>query len=1136
MLLRRILKKEQKMKKEVKGTFTELDGETFYKIENYDHMEDFFMTITSSSDIWNFCWSQGGISAGRIDCDHAIFPYYTCDKISDTKYSTGHYAAIAIKNEDGSREFWEPFASLLCNTGAKFIKDRAITRNIYKNASGTKVWFEEVNSNLQLSFRYGWTSSANFGLVRLARIENLGSKTRELSILDGCQNILPACTDAGFQNGNSVLLDAYKKTDLDKKANLALFTVSSVVTDKAEPSEGLLVNVSWFTTDDALFLSPDTPKEFFESNGNSDSLNQVDVVKGERPSCFITRKISLKANSFDEWEQVFDTSFTRSRITELEGKIKNREEARKALLEDILATENLMTQYLRETDGIQNTAAEMTVMHHRANVMFNIMRGGFFADNGRINAPDFLNFIKSRNSRKFEAAKKALGEIAGQFSLEKELIMEKLGATKDPQIIRLALEYLPMIFSRRHGDPSRPWNRFNIHLLDQNKNPILNYEGNWRDIFQNWEALAMSYPSYIPNMTAKFLNAMTADGFNPYRISRAGIDWECPDPENPWAQYGYWGDHQVIYLQKFLELWNKADSKSFYSALNQKIYTSSNVPYRLKSYDEILKSPHSSLTFDKKLSDELIKKSKTYGSDAKLVMGSDNQPALLSFTAKVLQIIISKSANLVPGGGIWMNTQRPEWNDANNALAGWGLSVVTLCYLHRMLSFLIKIYTKEEKKSFAIPLVIAQAFKSLAELYKTSDISKTINDDTERKIFTDKAGKIFETERNELYANGYKAGETELSSEEIVTSLKSILKMVRESILVNKRSDNLFHTYNTMSVTENGMKILRLQEMLEGQVAVLSASLLDSTEALEVLKALRKSALYEQRQNSYILYPNKELPAFTDKNNVTEEKLSTLKSLIERTGNSILEKDCAGIYHFNAEFHNARIMEATVKSFEEAKRPTEQELTELLKIYEETFNHKDFTGRSGTFYAYEGLGSIYWHMVSKLLLATQEYTLKAYDENDKNAEELRKFYYEIRSGLSFNKSPELYGAFPSDPYSHTPSGKGAKQPGMTGQVKEEVLTRWGELGVGITDGKAHFAPKILDESEFFKNGSLAGTLSFTWCSVPVTYERANTASVTLRFTDGTFTTHIGSELTEAETKILFARNGKIESISVNVAV
>ncbi|WP_294431441.1 hypothetical protein [uncultured Treponema sp.] len=1122
------------MKKTVNGTFTQLDGETFYKIENYDCMEDFFMTITSSSDIWNFCWSQGGITAGRINCDYAIFPYYTADKVSDAKSTTGHYAAIAIKEDGKPVEFWEPFSALMCSNGARFKKDENITRNIYKNANGTKVWFEEINHALRLSFRYGWSSSAKFGLVRMAKIENLGDKTRKLTVLDGCRNILPALTNAGFQNSNSVLLDAYKKTDLDEKANLAIFAVSSVVTDKAEPSEGLLANVSWFSTTDSVFLRGDTPQQFFEADGDSSKLRADLVIKGERPSCFIARNICLEGGKSDSWEQVFDTSLTQSQIAALEKQIADRIKARSALIDDIEAGEKLMTQYLKEADGIQESADTMTAVHHRANVMFNIMRGGFFADNGRINAPDLLAFIKSRNAAKYGKAKEVLGELAGKCSLEKSAVMEKINAANDAQLTRLALEYMPVIFSRRHGDPSRPWNRFNIRLVDSNKNPILNYEGNWRDIFQNWEALAMSYPSYLPNMTAKFLNAMSADGFNPYRISRAGIDWECPEPDNPWAQYGYWGDHQVIYLQKFLELWNKADSESFFANLNSQIYTSSNIPYRLKSYAEILKAPHSSILFDKKLSDLLIKKSESYGSDAKLVMNGE-EPALVSFTAKILQIVIAKAANLVPGGGIWMNTQRPEWNDANNALAGWGLSVVTLCYLHRMLRFLVEIYSKASQKSFTVPKAVADCFNNLSALYEKTDVKTAITDDAARKSFTDAAGKIFETERNELYAKGYSSGNTEIATEQIVSSLKSILALVKESILANKRDDALYHTYNTMVATEKEMKIHRLQEMLEGQVAVLSSGLLDSDETLEVIDALRKSELFEKRQNSYILYPNRELPLFMAKNNISEEKIAPLSALIERTGNSILEKDCNGIYHFNFEFQNARIMEAKVNSFEEGKRPTQEELSALLALYEETFVHQNFTGRSGTFYAYEGLGSIYWHMVSKLLLAVQEHALEAFKNGDKNAGKLKKAYYEIRSGLSFNKTPELYGAFPSDPYSHTPSGKGAKQPGMTGQVKEEILTRFGELGAGISEGKAHFEPQILDKKEFFEKAD-SRTLSFTWCAVPVTYTLSSTPFVEIHFADGTKATHPGTELTAPETKQLFSRTGKITGISVNVLI
>ena len=48
---------------------------------------------------------------------------------------------------------------------------------------------------------------------------------------------------------------------------------------------------------------------------------------------------------------------------------------------------------------------------------------------------------------------------------------------------------------------------------------------------------------------------------------------------------------------------------------------------------------------------------------------------------------MAKLSNFIPEAGIWLNTQRPEWNDANNALVGNGVSMVTLYYLRRFLSF-----------------------------------------------------------------------------------------------------------------------------------------------------------------------------------------------------------------------------------------------------------------------------------------------------------------------------------------------------------------------------------------------------------------------------------------------------------------
>ena len=61
---------------------------------------------------------------------------------------------------------------------------------------------------------------------------------------------------------------------------------------------------------------------------------------------------------------------------------------------------------------------------------------------------------------------------------------------------------------------------------------------------------------------------------------------------------------------------------------------------------------------------------------------------LVTLAEKLLVPLLVKLTNLVPDSGIWLNTQRPEWNDANNALAGWGLSLVTLNAIVRYVGFL----------------------------------------------------------------------------------------------------------------------------------------------------------------------------------------------------------------------------------------------------------------------------------------------------------------------------------------------------------------------------------------------------------------------------------------------------------------
>lgn len=1128
------------MQKNCTGSFVTLDNELFYKIENYDVMEDFFMTITSSSDIWNFCWSQGGVTAGRINSDRAIFPYYTADKVSDAKTYTGPYTAIATES-NGKTVIWEPFAY---TTPAQEHTIFPLTRNIYKNTTGTKVWFEEINPELGLSFWYGWTSSDKFGLVRHVRIKNTDAQSKTVTVLDGCRNIVPACTTSDFQNQNSVLLDAYKKTEIDESGNMALFSLSSIITDKAEPNEGLYANVAWFSTPHRLILSPEAPRQF-ASIARTVPVQDIaikmptpQIIKGKRPSCFICRTITFTNNVNEEnWYQVFDTKLDACAIANLDAKLKNRAELVTELEKDIADGAKKMDCLLAQADGFQNTSDTMTCVHHTANVMFNIMRGGILAEEGRINIADFLNFVCVRNKSLADKAqdlvKKALEqENSESTTVRRSTVMEIAMSTGNVQLKRLVLEYMPCTFSRRHGDPSRPWNKFNIKLNNDDGTPLLNYEGNWRDIFQNWEALAFSYPEYIQNMCAKFMNAMTADGFNPYRITRQGIDWEEPEPDNPWAQIGYWGDHQVIYLEKLLELYNKTNSASLMASLDEPLYATANIPYRIKSFAEIAKDPRNTIVFDHKLNDAVKSQSEQKGTDAKLILGEDGQPALVSLTAKLLQIIIAKAANFIPGGGIWLNTQRPEWNDANNALAGYGLSIVTLCYLYRMLTFMIDLYKKSGIKEFTVPGEIADCFLALGEIYKEFSPEPSATDSKIRRSFAEKAGLAFQKERDALYANGFSAKPQKISCEQLVTILEDIKAHAQQTIKLNRRSDGLYHAYNTMSISDKEMEISYLQEMLEGQVAVLSSGMLSPEEALEVFNALRRSRLFESRQYSYMLYPDKDLPHFCAKNNISEKDVEPLQDLIKRSGDKIMKCDCNGTWHFSPDFRNEQAMDEILASFPEQMQPTQDERQKLFALYEKTFNHQNFTGRSGTFYAYEGLGSIYWHMVSKLLLAAQENALNA---TGQTARKLAEAYYDIRKGIGFNKTPELYGAFPADPYSHTPSGQGAKQPGMTGQVKEEVITRWGELGVTIDGGCASFNPVLLRKEEFGKNG----TLSFTWCGVPVAYElveKKADCGIAIKYSDGKTSNRNGTSLTAEESAVLFSRSGKISSIAAKVTL
>ncbi|MEM7559532.1 MAG: hypothetical protein AAF394_10435, partial [Planctomycetota bacterium] len=822
-----------------------------------------------------------------------------------------------------------------------------------------------------------------------------------------------------------------------------------------------------------------------------------------------------------------------------------------AISEDIAAGERALLRIASSADAIQCTSNSRRTNRHLANMIFNVMRGGIPVADYTIDVDDFRDHVSKFNTRVAEEFTELLGGLAPELTFGE--LQSELAKSQNADLIRLGMEYLPLAFSRRHGDPTRPWNRFAIELRTESGRTNLNYQGNWRDIFQNWEALAVSFPEFSTAMISRFVNATTADGYNPYRVTKDGFEWEEPTPDDPWANIGYWGDHQIIYLLKLLEWNQKIAPEALNALLDSKAFVHANVPYRIKPFEEIKQDPQSTILFDKELSELIASRVEELGSDGKLVANQNGSIHRVSLLEKLLTLSLAKLSNFVPDGGIWLNTQRPEWNDANNALVGNGLSMVTTCYLYRWFGFLEGLVEGLEQESLELTEDLHAFLLRVTEVL-SEHLPESANrlSSADRAVVVEKLAGAGSDYRKRIYDNPPSGNTQTVTRGECLGFIRDARQHLEVTIRNNRRQDGLYHSYNLLRLSDGGAVVEPLYEMLEGQVAVLSSGILAAEESVALLNALRSSALYRENQDSYMLYPDRQLPRFMEKNQIPSEVVEgsqLLKKLFEDSETTIVRKNIRGGFHFNGAFRNAADLNAALDQLPGTYRDlVAAERSALTQAFEELFAHRQFTGRSGTFFAYEGLGSIYWHMVSKLGLAVAENYLAACDNDvaPTTVSALKEHFQAVRLGVGAEKTPVQYGGFPTDPYSHTPENAGVKQPGMTGQVKEDFLSRFAELGVSYNAGCIGFRTDLLDlaelleqdeQMEFFNlKGELeavavpAGAIAFTLCQVPVVYRDGSEDRIELLLSDGSIVSVPGCKLDTDVTSKIFSREGEIQLI------
>jgi len=1127
-----------------RATFT-FQGRPFLRIDDVDGLAPFLMSIVSGGDRWMYAASTGGLVLGRRNPEGALFPYETDDRLMAADGTVGARTVLFVESASGVVR-WEPW--LRAADGQHDIR-----RALWKSVLGNELWQEERNQDLGLTMRSGWTSGDRFGFQRRVQLVNEGASQARIRLCDGLVSILPACVEPGMQAGYSTLVDAYKQSELMSEAGLALFRLSSIPIDRAIPNEALLTSAAWVRglPGAELLLS----SRQLESFRRHEAVRTEQLTRGAPGALLACCELALEPGESREWVFGLDGGLDGRDVTRLQQDLGSdlslHTRLQAALDTDLEEDRARLADHVAAADGFQRTADAFEDARHAANVLFNVMRGGTFLEEGRIDTRDFV--LYTTEVAPALAARSLLDEWPDQ--LTRPQLIERAVATDDLDLERLAREYLPLTFSRRHGDPSRPWNHFTIATHDEQGQPQLHYAGNWRDIFQNWEALLHSYPEFSEATVVKFVNASTVDGFNPYRVSREGFDWEVPDPADPWAYIGYWGDHQVIYLQRLLEWTEQAKPGVLGTLLRRPIFVHADVPYRLASYEGIQADPYETIAFDHERSQQIEARVARLGNEARLRTCGADEGSLQRATLaeKLLVPILSKFSHFVPGVGIWMNTQRPEWNDANNALVGDGVSVVTAAYLCRHVATVRTIIKGSGSEPLALNSHVARHLRATAGVMDAHDATRAQSTSRYKRGVLDALGAAGSIYREAMYA--HEPSSTELvDPAEVMAFLDDAHAWLVATMRANLRDDGLVHAYNLLRLTDDGIEVRRLQPMLEGQVAALMSGAFEASEIVDMLDALHASDLRREDIGTYLLYPDRELPAFLAKAVILAPEVESsplLRALLAAGDTSVVRQDTSGITRFAPDLRNGEQLAEALSSLARDPRLAElvaNEAAAVRDLYENVFDHRSFTGRSGAFFGYEGLGCVYWHMVSKLRLAVIEAWAEAQASGADPAviARLAEHHADIRKGIGSGSSPAEYGAFPSDPYSHTPSFAGVQQPGMTGQVKEDLIARATELGLRVAAGRLGFVAPLISSEDLLSESSRerlgrdqdvllpAGALGFSIAGVPVVLEGGTELRVVLTLADGSREEAPAARLTVARTCELFERRGKIQRIDLTV--
>ena len=317
-----------------------------YAITDSHRMEPFFVSVPSESDLWMFISSRGGLTAGRVDADRALFPYMAEDRIHDGRHVTGPYTLLRVLDGPAAGRVHRPFA---------FDEEVPQRTHLYKGVTGNSLGFEEEVPDLGLTISYRWQGCDAFGWTRRVVVTNTGVRPIALGVLDGLRNLQPYGVPARLSQTSSCLVDAYRRSEIERVSGVGIYALTARIIDRAEASEMLRANVAWCVGLDGPRLLTLSQLSAFRQGR---PLEPEDDLRGDRAGYFAAGEITLAPGASHTWWMVADVGLDHASVVELARTLTGGFDP--AVIEGALdaATRSLRSM-VASSDGVQ----ELSLIH-----------------------------------------------------------------------------------------------------------------------------------------------------------------------------------------------------------------------------------------------------------------------------------------------------------------------------------------------------------------------------------------------------------------------------------------------------------------------------------------------------------------------------------------------------------------------------------------------------------------------------------------------------------------------------------------------------------------------------------------------------------------------------------------------------